>query len=213
MNCFFAGVEQQEQPKLRGKPVIVVPMNSDTTCAIASSYEARKFGIKTGTIVGEAKKLCPQIQIVEARHQLYVQYHNRIVEILNHFFASVLPLSVDEMACPLCPRQKENAKKNTFSLQILVDALKLKMKTDLGSALTCSVGIAPNIFLAKVASDFQKPNGYTLFEGNFTDKLFTYELRDLPGIGKNMEVHLFEHGIFTVKDLWNASHEQLRSVC
>src|ERR1700731_2484452 len=77
VNAYFASVEQQEQPELRGKPIIVCPMETDSTCAIAASYEAKKFGIKTGTNVGEAKQMCPGLICVPARPPLYVHYHEK----------------------------------------------------------------------------------------------------------------------------------------
>src|SRR6201997_5496653 len=80
LNSYFASVEQQDRPELRGKPVGVVPMLADTTCCIAASYEAKAHGVKTGTIVADAKKMCPNIILVEGRHELYVEYHHRIVE-------------------------------------------------------------------------------------------------------------------------------------
>jgi DNA polymerase IV len=74
MNSFFASCEQQDNPALRGRPIAVAPMLVDTTCAIAASTEARKFGITTGTMIGEARKLCPHIKVVQARPKLYVEY-------------------------------------------------------------------------------------------------------------------------------------------
>ena len=80
MNSFFASVEQQEHPELRGRPVAVVPLLADTTCCIAASYEAKAFGVKTGTNVAEAKRLCPNLRIIEAKHGPYREYQTRIVE-------------------------------------------------------------------------------------------------------------------------------------
>ena len=80
LNSFFASCEQQEDPELRGKPVIVVPTMAETTCAIAASYPAKAFGIKTGTLVHEARRLCPDVQLVQAHHKLYVEYHHRILD-------------------------------------------------------------------------------------------------------------------------------------
>src|SRR6187402_2836954 len=79
LNSYFASVEQQVQPELRGKPVGVVPLMADTTCCIAASYEAKAFGISTGTKVAEARRLCPGIHLVEADHKVYVEYHDRLV--------------------------------------------------------------------------------------------------------------------------------------
>src|SRR5579863_6219091 len=80
LNSYFASVEQQERPELRGKPVAVVPAMVDTTCCIAASYEAKAFGVRTGTIVADARRMCPEIVLVEGRHELYVQYHHKVVE-------------------------------------------------------------------------------------------------------------------------------------
>ena len=80
LNSYFASVEQQDRPELRGKPVGVVPMMADTTCCIAASYEAKAHGVKTGTIVADAKRMCPNIILVEARHEIYVDYHHRVIE-------------------------------------------------------------------------------------------------------------------------------------
>ena len=85
LNSYFASVEQQENPALRGKPVAVVPMMADSTCAIAASYEAKAYGVKTGTPVYEAKKMCPGLKLVLARHDVYVDYHHRIFEeVIKH---------------------------------------------------------------------------------------------------------------------------------
>ena len=80
LNSYFASVEQEVRPELRGRPVGVVPMMADTTCCIAASYEAKAFGVRTGTIVADAKRMCPDIVLVEARHEIYVDYHHRVVE-------------------------------------------------------------------------------------------------------------------------------------
>src|SRR5437660_6497871 len=83
LNSYFASVEQQERPELRGQPVGVMPVVADTTSLIAASYEAKAFGVKTGTRVAEAKVLCPKIKLVEARHAVYVRYHYKIVEVVD----------------------------------------------------------------------------------------------------------------------------------
>ncbi|HCS55363.1 MAG TPA: DNA polymerase, partial [Planctomycetaceae bacterium] len=88
MNSYFASVEQQLRPELRGKPVGVIPMMADTTCCIAASYEAKAFGIRTGTRVSDAKILCPEINLVVSRTREYVEYHKRIVKAVE----SVLPV-------------------------------------------------------------------------------------------------------------------------
>src|SRR5579864_8717538 len=101
LNSYFASVEQQDRPELRGKPVGVVPMLADTTCCIAASYEAKAFGVRTGTIVADAKRLCPEIILIEGLHELYVDYHHRVVEAVESCLPVTAVCSIDEMACRL----------------------------------------------------------------------------------------------------------------
>ena len=99
LNSYFASVEQELRPELRGKPVAVLPVMTDRTSCIAASYEAKAFGIKTGTRVSDAKQLCPQIKLVEARHAVYVRYHHKIVEAVESCVPNAAVVSIDEMAC------------------------------------------------------------------------------------------------------------------
>src|SRR5208337_4195962 len=104
LNSYFASVEQEVRPELRGRPVAVVPMMADTTCCIAASYQAKAHGVKTGTLVGEARRICPGLQLVEARHELYVEYHHRIVAAVEQCVPVTAVLSIDEMGCRLLGR-------------------------------------------------------------------------------------------------------------
>jgi len=101
MNSFFASCEQQQEPDLRGKPIAVAPMLVDSTCAIAASYEAKAFGITTGTPIWEAKKRCPHLTVVQARPKLYVEYHHRIREAIESRIPIDAVMSIDEVACKL----------------------------------------------------------------------------------------------------------------
>src|SRR5690606_9620292 len=106
LNSFFASVEQQETPALQGKPVAVVPMMTDSTCAIAASYEAKAYGIKTGTKIYEAKKMCPALRCVLARHDIYTAYHRRIfAEVENHLPVTRI-CSIAEAACRLLGNER-----------------------------------------------------------------------------------------------------------
>ena len=106
LNSYFASVEQEVRPELRGRPVGVVPMMADTTVCIAASYEAKAHGVRTGTIVADAKRMCPDLVLVEARHELYVDYHHRIVEAVESCLPVTAVLSIDEMACRLMGRER-----------------------------------------------------------------------------------------------------------
>ena len=101
MDSFYASIEQMDNPKLKGKPVIVVPCLTDYTCAIAASYEAKALGIKTGTRVLDAKKKSIDLVVLEARPMRYVAVHNKLVKLLNDHFNQVKVLSIDEMSCEL----------------------------------------------------------------------------------------------------------------
>lgn len=209
MNCFYASVEQNERPHLRGRPVIVVPMvNTDSTCAIAASYEAKALGIKTGTGVKTAKRACNELAIVEARPDLYLQYHHTIVDVLEHHFVQVKPLSVDEMVC-----QVNRLHTTEEAERALAQRVKCDIKKALGEWMRCSVGIAPNVFLAKVASERQKPDGLTIYNSrNLPDALFDLDLLDLPGIANQMLLRLNSHGITTVRQLYEADHVSLSTL-
>ena len=204
MNSFFASVEQQERKELRGRPVIVAPLLSDSTCAIAASAEAKSLGIGTGTPIRKAKRICPEIRVVEARPKVYLDYHAAILEELDAIFTSVKPLSVDEMACRVGRihggRERE--------LCLLV---KERFRKRLGEMMSCSTGVAPNVFLAKVAAEMQKPDGLTILrEADLPGTLFGLHLLDLPGIGPRMATRLERSGIRTVAQLYAASAADLR---
>ncbi|MBA2670426.1 MAG: DUF4113 domain-containing protein [Gemmatimonadetes bacterium] len=208
MNSYFASVEQQLRPELRGLPVAVAPVMTESTCCIAASYEAKRFGIKTGTNVAEARRLCPGLVVVEARPPLYVRLHHEILEAVD----SVLPveevLSIDEMYCRLGLSQREPE-----AAAELGTAVKRAVKQRVGESLLCSVGLAPNRFLAKVAGEIQKPDGLTVITAeDLPHKLYSLSLRDLPGIGRRMDARLERHGIRTVEQLCSLSKGRLREI-
>jgi DNA polymerase-4 len=205
-NSFFASVEQQEQPALRGRPMVVLPVMTNSTCCIAATYEAKRFGIKTGTKVGEARKRCPGLVLVEARPSLYVEYHHRLIAAVDSCVPVTRVLSIDEMSCALRGpwRERETA------LQ-LARTIKARIAATVGECLRSSIGIAPNGFLAKTASDMQKPDGLVVLdEGDLPESLFRLELRDFCGIGASRETRLHACGIRTVEQLCRAPKEALR---
>src|SRR5208283_4193392 len=106
LNSYFASCEQQEDPRLRGKPVAVAPLIADTTCAIAASYAAKAYGVKTGTKIGEAKRMCPDLIVVQSRPKLYVEYHHRILDAIEACIPIEHVMSIDEVACTLDRSQR-----------------------------------------------------------------------------------------------------------
>lgn len=205
MNSFYASVEQQDNPKYRNRPLIVVPCVSNYTCAIAASYEAKALGIKTGTRVLDAKNICPDIYVVEARPKRYVEIHNDIIRILSQNFKKIKILSVDEMTCHLDENTDE------YDCFFIAEKIKQQFKEELGDYLTCSVGVAPNTFLAKVASDFNKPNGYYCmsFE-DIKEDMSKLNLLELPGIKKRIACRLSKVGIKSIEDLYNSDEIRLK---
>ena len=144
LNSFFASCEQQENPELRGKPVIVVPTMAETTCAIAASYPAKAFGIKTGTLVHEARRLCPDVQLVQAHHKLYVEYHHRILAAIDKHIPVEEVMSIDEVACRLDRVQQDPAVAHKLAQNI-----KREIQTQVGECLTSSIGISANKLLGE----------------------------------------------------------------
>lgn len=208
LNSYFASVEQQLNPALRGRPVAVVPMKSDSTCAIAASHEAKKFGVKTGTNIGEARRLCPGLVLVEANHSRYVDYHELIkTEIERHYPIQVVA-SIDEVGLLLDARHQPEAEAVALARRI-----KAGLRQNIGECITCSIGLAPNRYLAKVASDLQKPDGLSVLHlHDMPARIAHWKLTDLFGIGRRMEPRLLAAGIRTVQDLWEATPEQLHRI-
>jgi len=205
-NSYFASVEQQEQPTLRGRPIVVVPVMTDSTCCIAASYEAKHFGVKTGTRVGEARKACPGLVLIEARPDLYVEYHHRLIAAVDSCLPVTQVLSIDEMLCALRGPWREPGRALATAREI-----KVRITRTVGPFLRSSIGIAPNSFLAKTASDMEKPNGLVLLdEHDLPGRLFPLKLRDFCGIGASMEERLHDCGIFTAEQLCLAPKETLR---
>lgn len=208
MNSYFASVEQELRPELRGEPVAVVPTLAETTCCIAASYEAKRFGVKTGTLVRHTRLLCPTLKIVEARPKEYIRIHHQILQAIDTVLPVEAVLSIDEMVCKLIGREKASVQALRLGGQI-----KQAIYRQVGRHLHCSVGLGPNRFLAKVAAEMHKPDGLTLLQlSDLPHRLYSLQLRDFPGIGPSMERRLFKHGVTTVEQLYQLSLLQLAQV-
>ena len=195
-------------PALRGKPVAVVAVMTDATSAIAASYEAKAYGIKTGTPIWEARAKCPQLICVLGQHEKYVQYHlQAIAEVENHIPVSMV-CSIDEIACRLMSNENSHARATQIAANI-----KRGLARNVGEYVKCSIGIAPNRYLAKVATDMQKPDGLTFLNAtDLPEKLYALALRDLPGIGHNMEKRINRQGIWDMQSLLALDAKQMRKL-
>src|ERR1035437_387186 len=204
LNSYFASVEQQVRPELRGRPVGVVPMMADTTVCIAASYEAKAFGVRTGTVVADAKRMCPDIVLVEARHEIYVDFHHRIVEAVESCLPVTAVCSIDEMACRLMGRERP-----LLAAMELGRRVKARIIEQVGPMMRSSVGLATNRYLAKIASDMEKPDGLVALPLDILpEALRQLSLRDLPGIGAKTEKRLNDKGIQTMEQLLALNCEQ-----
>lgn len=207
-NSYFASVEQHFDPRLRGKPVGILPVLAETSCCIAASREAKRFGVKTGTGVMDARQRCPDIVFVQARPRVYVEMHHRLMDVVDTVIAVSEVLSIDEVACDLTGSWRDESVIRQLSLEV-----KAKLREHISEVLTCSIGIGPNRFLAKTASNMQKPDGLVVIRAaDLPDCLFGLKLTDLNGIAGAMLERLERHGIHSVEALCRADREHLRRV-
>ncbi|MDA5193906.1 Y-family DNA polymerase [Govanella unica] len=207
-NSYFASVEQQEYPALRGRPVVVAPAESEATSAIAASAEAKRFGVRTGTRIYEARRLCPGLVVRPADHALYVRYHHRLKAEIERHIPITQVCSVDEVACALMGGERVEARALTLARDI-----KAGIRANVGEMLRSSIGLAPSKLLAKTASDMEKPDGLTvLAPGSLPGRLLDLRLGDISGIGSNMERRLQAAGIHTLAALWDLPAKQMRQI-
>lgn len=208
LNSYFAAVEQQFDSALRGRPVAVGPEDVPTGTVIAASVEAKKFGVKTGTLVAEAKRLCPGIVFRNGGHERYRQVHDKIVAAVDKVVPVAAVLSIDEVACRLIGRERTAEQAIRLAYEV-----KERIRRDAGDYLTCSIGLAPNRYLAKVASDMQKPDGLIgIQKPELPGALHKLQLRDFPGIGPKMEQRIRRYGIETVEQLCSLGEADMRLI-
>lgn len=209
-NSYFASVEQQDRPELRGQPLIVVPVMAETTGAIAVSLEAKALGLRRNVRVAEARRQIPGLVVVESRPEVYINYHRRLKAVVESCVPVAKVQSIDELECELTGSLRERA--NALAL---AGRIKAAIAREVGPHLRSSIGIGPNWFLAKLASDLQKPDGLVLFdEADIPAKLIerNVQLGDFTGIGANLEKRLRAAGIHDVASLHAASRARLRGI-
>jgi len=206
MDAFYASIEQLDHPEYKGRPVIVgadPKAGKGRGVVAACSYEARKFGIRSALPISRAWKLCPQGVYVRPRMNRYVEVSQQVMDVFRRYTDLVEPLSIDEAFLDI-----------TGSVALLgpADEIARSIKKAIREAtgMTASVGLAPNKFLAKIASDLKKPDGLVVLQEADVDQF----LRDLPisrlwGVGPKTEARLHEMGFRTIGQLASASRESL----
>ena len=197
MDSFYASVEMHERPELRGKPVVIGadPKKGKGRGVVATcSYEARAYGIRSAMPISQAFVLCPHAIFLPPDFPLYSRISSEIMIILRSFCFRFEQVSIDEAFLDLSPVGSFSA------AELLAGQIKTMIRTTLG--LSCSVGMAPSKLVAKIASDFNKPDGLTIVEsGKVASFLSQMPVRKIPGIGKKAELELHELGIRSIGDL------------
>lgn len=205
MDAYFASVEQMDNPHLKGTPVAVTPIDAPTGCCIATSYEARRHGVKTGCMVRDARAKCPGITIVNARPDRYIQVHHTVLDAIESAVHVTEVESIDECRCQLL----SNEQPKDAALRI-ANAVKLSLWKRVGS-LTCSIGVGPNRLIAKVAAGMNKPDGVTVIQRDDLPHAIEHlELTDLPGISRGIARRLRAHSITTIAQLYQRTEHDLR---
>ncbi len=206
-NSFFASVEQQERPELRGKPVGIVPVMAETTGCVAVSLEAKAMGLSRNARVSDARRMCPGIIIVEARPEVYINYHRRLKDVIATLVPETEIQSIDEVTAKL------HELLSRAQAERLAKQIKAKIAREVGPLLRSSIGIAPTWLLAKVASDMQKPDGLVILDAeDIPGKLLHLKPGDIAGIGPNIQRRLGEHGITTMSRLFAATMAEFRGI-
>lgn len=194
MDAFYASVEQMDNPALRGKPV-AVGGSENRGVVSAASYEARKFGVRSAISGVLAKKYCPEIIFVRPRFDRYKEISSKIHKIFHDYTDLVEPLSLDEAYLDVTQNKKGNP-----SASLLAQEIRLRILNEVG--LTASAGISINKFVAKIASDVNKPNGQkTVNPDEVLSFLEELPIRKFYGVGKVTTEKMYQLGIFTGADL------------
>ena len=204
-NSCFASIEQQTNPLLRGKPLVVVPyLNSNAGCVLTASREARTFGVKTGMRLNEARKLCPRVLVRQSDPAKYRFVHSALRKILEEYTDKLRPKSIDEFVLDLTESPSVDLKK--LGLEI-----KERIKKEIGEWLTVSIGIGRSTFWAKTAAGLKKPDGLEVIDENNCKEIYKkLELTDLCGINTRLALRLNLIGIKTVTQMFEATPQKLK---
>ncbi|MCZ7357739.1 MAG: DNA polymerase IV [Candidatus Methanoperedens sp.] len=206
MNYFFAQCEEREHPEIKGRPVVVCVYSGrggDSGAVSTSNYEARKLGIKAGIPISRAKKMVKDAVFLPVNMELYRSISDEVMEILRGHCMTFEQESVDEAFCEITGMVPDYEEARLLAVKI-----KEEIRKKVG--LTCSVGVAPNKLVAKIASDFRKPDGLTVVKPDEIQKfLAPLKITDIAGVGKKTGERLNELGVRTIGELSMVSAEEL----
>lgn len=207
LNSCFASVEQQANPLLREKPIAVAAYDTPNGCIVAASIEAKRMGVKVGLQVKEGRLLCPDLIIRTPDSDKYRAVHLALKKLLSDYTPKVIPKSIDEFVLDFS--RTPAFQKGMF---VVGQEIKDRIKNEIGEYLTVSIGVGPNRFLAKTASNLHKPDGLDEINKNNFYKIYqSLNLTDLNGINRQNAIRLNSVGIYTVLDFLHADIVKLRS--
>lgn len=210
LNSCFATVEQQSRPMLRGRPVAIVNRRTENTSIVAASYEAKAFGIGVGMKVQDALRLCPDLVPLESDPPKYRYVYHKLLDIMKSYSAHVTMKSIDEGVIDFYQTSPAIRGRD---LRGVGEEIKERLRREVGCAMRCNVGIAPNRFLAKTAAGLHKPDGLDVIDHtSLRPTLSRLKLIDLCGIARHNEHRLNSVGIFTPLEFLDASEPILRTM-
>ncbi len=210
LNSCFATVEQQARPRLRGKPIAIVNRRTEHTAIVTASYEAKAMGVKVGMKLREAKKLCPGIIGIESDPPKYRYVYHKLMDIMNDYSAHVRMKSIDEGVIDFSESTEIMQGRDIVEIG---HEIKQRLKSEVGCAMRCNVGIGTNRFLAKTAAGLHKPDGLDVITSHNLREVFSgMELTDITGIAGRMEQRLNAVGIYTPLQFLDADPVTLRKM-
>ncbi|MCK8087826.1 DNA polymerase IV [Vibrio sp. 1CM8B] len=203
MDCFYAAVEMRDNPAYRNRPLAVGGHEKQRGVLSTCNYEARKFGVRSAMPTGKALQLCPNLLVVPGRMSVYVEISKKIREIFSRYTSIIEPLSLDEAFLDVT-----DSKQCHGSATLIAESIRRDIWNELN--LTASAGIAPIKFLAKVASDLNKPNGQFVIPPQDVQAVIDeLPLEKIPGVGKVSIEKLHQAGFFTCKDIKESDYRDL----
>jgi len=210
LNSCFATVEQQARPMLRGRPVVIVNRRTENTGIVTASYEAKKYGAGVGMKLKEARKLIPGLVALESDPPKYRYVYHKLMDIMKRYSAHITMKSIDEGVIDF--HQTTDAIRGRDLIDIGYE-MKQALRDEIGIAMRCNVGIAPNRFLAKTAASLHKPDGLDVIDHtNLRQTLETLKLTELTGIAGRNEARLNAVGIYTPLEFLDADVATLRKI-
>lgn len=207
LNSCFASVEQQANPLLRNKPVAVAAYDTPNGCILAASIQAKRLGVKTGMRVKDGRLLCPSLIVLKPDTEKYRSIHKKFKSVLSLYTPKLTPKSIDEFVLDFSGTPSFGR-----GLLLVSQEIKNKIKSEVGDYLTVSIGLGPNRFLAKTASNLHKPDGLDEINSQNVEEIYkNLTLTDLTGIDRQNAIRLNSVGIYTVMDFYNADIRTLKS--